>query len=63
MLDGFVRTDVYQQRIDLDDFAGNLGFSAFWQAPGIALLCGVTEAPACGFAAQERNGLDRDARL
>jgi len=41
VLDGFVRTDVYEQRIDLDVFAGNLGFSAFWQAPGIALLCGV----------------------
>ena len=41
MLDGFVRTDVYEQRIDLDEFAGNLGFSAFWQAPGIALLCGA----------------------
>jgi hypothetical protein len=61
VLDGFVRTDVYEQHIDLDEFAGNFGFSAFWQAPGIALLCGVTEARACGFAAQERNGLDRAA--
>jgi hypothetical protein len=51
----------YEQHIDLDEFAGNFGFSAFWQAPGIALLCGVTEARACGFAAQERNGLDRAA--
>jgi hypothetical protein len=25
--DRFVRTDVYEQRIDLDEFAGNLGFS------------------------------------
>lgn len=61
VLDGFLRTDIYEQRIDLDELTGNLGFPAFWQAPGVALLCVVTEALACGFAAQERNGFDRAA--
>ncbi|MGH6829789.1 MAG: hypothetical protein ACREDG_01375, partial [Methylocella sp.] len=60
-LDGVVRTDVYEQRSDLDAFAGNLGLSPFWQAPGIPLLRGVTEAPACRFTAQARNGRDRAA--
>ena len=58
MLEGPVGTQVDEQRVDLDQFAGLFGFASLGQALGVALALGQAAA---GPAAQDRHGDDRAA--
>ena len=53
-----VGADVDEEGVDLDEFAGRLGFSALGQTLCIALVGIEAEAPAAGPAPQDRHGND-----
>ena len=61
VLDRLVWTDVDEEGVDLDEFAGRLGFSALGQTLCGALARIEAEAPAAGPAPQDRRGNDRSA--